>query len=159
MPAAKLTTCGVRGSSVHWTPRWLGSQVSTSLGIHMPEKSGLEDDPLVGLATQGLLEDLGYDVLGPAADGDEAVSLMDGDRPVLVLTDINLRRRGDGLDLAADMHRRFGIASLFLSGEPPDPPLLEQPYAAGFLQKPYNRAKLGEAVAAALARGGARRDG
>jgi CheY-like chemotaxis protein len=112
----------------------------------------VEDDPLVGLATQGLLEDLGYDVLGPAIDAAEAVALVDGDRPTLVLTDINLRRPGDGLDLAADLHRRLGIVSLFLSGEAPDPALLAQPFSVGYLQKPYNRAKLGAAIETALSR-------
>jgi DNA-binding NarL/FixJ family response regulator len=118
----------------------------------------VEDDPLVALATQGLLEDLGYDVVGPASDAVEAADLAGRaeSRPTLVLTDINLRRPGDGLELAADLHRRLGVASLFLSGDPPNPPLLEQPFSAGYLQKPYNRAKLSAAVEAALARVGAR---
>ena len=112
----------------------------------------VEDDPLVGMATQGLLEDLGYEVLGPAADAAEALAIADAERPDLVVTDINLRRQGDGLELAAELHRRLGLASLFLSGDAPQAPLLEQTYAAGYLQKPYNRAKLGDAVRAALDR-------
>jgi CheY-like chemotaxis protein len=131
-------------------------------GLYRPEEDMaekcllllVEDDPLVGLATQGLLEDLGYDVLGPAADAVEAMALVDGDRPTLILTDINLKRPGDGLDLAAELHRRLGIASLFLSGESPDPALLTQSFSAGYLQKPYNRAKLGAAVETALSRVG-----
>jgi CheY-like chemotaxis protein len=117
----------------------------------------VEDDPLVSMATQGLLEDLGYDVLGPAADGAEALSIADGERPDLVVTDINLRRHGDGIELAAELHRRLGLSSLFLSGDAPLPPVLEQVYTAGYLQKPYNRAKLGHAVEAALIRIGAAR--
>jgi CheY-like chemotaxis protein len=117
----------------------------------------VEDDPLVGMATQGLLEDLGYDVLGPAADAAEALAMADGERPDLVLTDINLRRHGDGLLLAAELHSRLGLFSLFLSGDAPQAPILEQDYAAGYLQKPYNRAKLGDAVQAALSRIGAAR--
>ena len=112
----------------------------------------VEDDPLVGMATLGLLEDLGYDVLGPAADSAEAVSLANGERPDLLVTDINLRRHGDGLALAADLHDRLGLYSLFLSGDAPQAPILALKYTAGYLQKPYNRAKLGDAVQAALSR-------
>jgi two-component system, response regulator PdtaR len=115
----------------------------------------VEDDPLVGMATQGLLEDLGYDVLGPAADAPEALAIVDGERPDLVLTDINLRRHGDGLELAAELHNRLGLFSLFLSGDAPEASILERTYTAGYLQKPYNRAKLGDAVQAALSRIGA----
>ena len=55
MPAAKFTTCGVKGSSVHCTPRSLGSQGKTSRGIHMPEKSGLPPEVLgAGAERSGL---------------------------------------------------------------------------------------------------------
>jgi CheY-like chemotaxis protein len=117
----------------------------------------VEDDPLVGMATQGLLEDLGYDVLGPAADAAEALVIANGERPDLVVTDINLRRHGDGIELAAELHRRLGLSSLFLSGDAPEGPILDRVYAVGYLQKPYNRAKLGDAVQAALSRLGAAR--
>ena len=112
----------------------------------------VEDDPLVGMATLGLLEDLGYDVLGPAADSAEALSLAKDERPDLLVTDINLRHHGDGLTLAADLHDRLGLYSLFLSGDAPEATILERKYTAGYLQKPYNRAKLGDAVQAALSR-------
>ena len=115
----------------------------------------VEDDPLVGMATQGLLEDLGYDVLGPAADAAEALAMAASERPDLVVTDINLRRHGDGVELAAELHRSHGLWSLFLSGDAPQAPLLEATYVAGYLQKPYNRAKLGDAVQAAFTRIGA----
>ena len=115
----------------------------------------VEDDPLVGMATQGLLEDLGYDVLGPAADATEALAMATSERPDLVVTDINLRRHGDGVELAAELHRRLGLSSLFLSGDAPQAPILSAAYAAGYLQKPYNRTKLGDAVQAALSRIGA----
>src|SRR5579863_2181189 len=55
-----LINCGVRGSSVHCTPRSLGSQVRTSRGIHMPEKSGLPPEVLgAGAARSTLLPGVG----------------------------------------------------------------------------------------------------
>ncbi|BAK66401.1 putative response regulator receiver protein [Sphingobium sp. SYK-6] len=53
----------------------------------------VEDEPLVGLGLAAMLENAGFDVIGPAGDVPTAMALLDRHECALALLDINL---GDG---------------------------------------------------------------
>jgi two-component system, response regulator PdtaR len=111
----------------------------------------VEDDYLVGLTICDLLTGSGYEVLGPAVSGEEAVSLALEERPHLVLMDIRLAGEMDGVDAAAAL-AQAGIRSLFVSAHS-DPKTRSRGQAAapiGWVEKPFSDAQLLEAVAAAL---------
>ena len=61
-----------------------------------------EDEALIRLDLAEMLRDEGYDVVGEAGDGQEAVDLAESLRPDLVIMDVKMPRR-DGIDAAAEI--------------------------------------------------------
>ncbi|QLQ13432.1 MAG: hypothetical protein HZY74_09325 [Brevundimonas sp.] len=49
----------------------------------------MEDQPLLALELRMVLEEAGFEVVGPAHDRDEARSLIEGVDPELALIDLN----------------------------------------------------------------------
>lgn len=59
----------------------------------------------------------GHQVLGPANCVEDAHALANGQRPDLALVDINLAGHDEGVELARDLLRRYGVHSLFVTGQ------------------------------------------
>jgi CheY-like chemotaxis protein len=57
----------------------------------------VEDETIVALDIQDRLSDLGYEVIGVADRGDEALALVATTLPDLVLMDIRLKGQTDGI--------------------------------------------------------------
>ena len=112
----------------------------------------VEDEFLIAAECEWILADAGHEVVGIAADEQQAISLAERARPDLVLMDIRLARGGDGINAAKSIRARCGIRSLFVSahgeretrdrGKAADP--------AGWLVKPYTAGMLLNAIDAAV---------
>lgn len=61
----------------------------------------VEDDAIVQLHLRVLLEELGYAVVGIAANGDDALIGAGANPPDLVIMDIRLKGKRDGIETAA----------------------------------------------------------
>ena len=112
----------------------------------------VEDEFFISLHTKGLLQNLGHVVVAIAVSADEAVNIAETERPDVVLMDIRLIGSRDGIDAAAEIYRRFGISSLFVTANT-DPQTRQRAQAVqplGFLEKPLTeqRLKLGLSRAA-----------
>ena len=71
-----------------------------------------EDEALIRLDLAEMLRDEGYQVVGEAGDGQEAVDLAESLRPDLVIMDVKMPRR-DGIDAAAEIAvKPFSISDL-----------------------------------------------
>ena len=73
----------------------------------------VEDELIISRDMQGMLTRMGYDVIGDAMDFDEAVAILDKQTPDLVLLDINLNGKRDGIDLANEINRRYEVPFIF----------------------------------------------
>lgn len=73
-----------------------------------------DDEHLVASGVAVNLRELGYEVIGPAADGDEAIELCRAQHPDMALLDIRMPKK-DGLAAADVIFRRMGIPVMIFS--------------------------------------------
>ncbi len=113
----------------------------------------VEDEPQQAANTALRLQGMGYQVLGPVDNGDEAIRLAEAERPDLVLMDIVLHGHLDGIDAA----RRIGRLSLpviYLTGHL-DKEVLErakQTEPLGFVVKPFTDREMHATITMAIYR-------
>src|SRR5437764_12001222 len=81
----------------------------------------VEDESIVALDIQDSLESLGYDVPATVASGEEAIVQAGVLRPNLVLMDIQLQGRMDGVEAADQIRQRFGIPVVYLTANADHP--------------------------------------
>jgi response regulator NasT len=73
-----------------------------------------DDEHLVASGMAANLRELGYTVVGPAADGEQALELCRTARPDMALLDIRMPKR-DGLSVAEIVYQRWNIPVLIFS--------------------------------------------
>lgn len=84
------------------------------------EKKGnifiVEDDMLLSLVEERLLIKLGYNVIGKAVSGEEAVSKIKSAKPDVVLMDISLNGSMDGIETMTEVRNFSSVPVIYLSG-------------------------------------------
>ena len=113
----------------------------------------VEDDFLVAMQIEAALTEAGFSLTGTAASGEEAIAMAAAIRPVLVLMDIRLAGRMDGVDAALVLFREHGIRCIFATAHH-DPEVRRRAAAAeplGWLAKPYAMPAMLAAVRQGLA--------
>ena len=112
----------------------------------------VEDEWLVSQGIKETLQDLGYEVAGPASSGEEALEIAETRRPDLVLMDILLKGGMDGIEAAECLRRRFDLPVIFLTAYADSQTLgrakVTEPY--GYLLKPFENRELHSAIEIAL---------
>ena len=109
----------------------------------------VDDEPFARLSAVQVLVDQAYLVL-EAAEADEALTLLDQNDDVsLVVTDIAMPGRMDGLTMARQLRRRDSRLALVLATGRTLPDAGELPQAVQYLQKPYAAHALLHSVRAA----------
>ena len=105
----------------------------------------VEDEPLTAFDNEVMLADLGYQVVATLDSFDDATKLLDSEDVDLILSDLRLSGKRNGIDLArAASHR--GIPVLFATGHKlPDE---SKEVAVGCLKKPYSERQLKAALEA-----------
>ncbi|WP_298818177.1 ANTAR domain-containing response regulator [Chloroflexus sp.] len=112
-----------------------------------------EDNDLVSLTLEEQLKGLGYEVVGIARTGAEAVMLAARLKPDLVMMDIRMPEM-DGTEATARIRDQTGIPVVMLTAFA-DKETIRRAEAAGalaYLVKPVNEQELPPAIAIALAR-------
>jgi len=112
-----------------------------------------EDEALIRLDLAEMLREEGYDVVGEAGDGQEAVDLAESLQPDLVIMDVKMPRR-DGIDAAAEIAAKR-IAPVVLLTAFSQRDLVEKARDAGamaYLVKPFSISDLMPAIEVAMSR-------
>jgi response regulator NasT len=112
-----------------------------------------EDEALIRLDLAEMLREEGYQVVGEAGDGQEAVELAESLKPDLVIMDVKMPRR-DGIDAAAEIAAKR-IAPVVVLTAFSQRDLVEKARDAGamaYLVKPFSISDLVPAIELALSR-------
>jgi len=112
----------------------------------------VEDEGIVAMDLEGCLTDMGYVVAATVATGEEAILHASEDRPDLVLMDIMLKGKVDGIEAAQEIRARFNIPVVFLTAYPQDYSLdrIKATEPFGYLTKPVGMQELRGTIETAL---------
>jgi CheY-like chemotaxis protein len=111
----------------------------------------VEDEVIIASDLGKALEKLGHTVLGIVCSGEESVREAGRVHPDVVLMDIRLRGRMDGLRAGRTIRSRFGIPIIYLTAFS-DPATMGRAWTTkplAFIQKPFDEHEL-ESVLAGL---------
>ncbi len=112
----------------------------------------VEDEFLIAESLRLQLKELGLDVCGRAATAEAAVALAHEHRPALVLMDVRLRGRKDGIDAALAIKGTLEAKVVFITGskEPETLARIALAEPTAILFKPFSNRELQAAVNGAL---------
>ena len=112
----------------------------------------VEDEVIVADDVRVTLEEFGYNVVGIAASGEEAIACSDSRRPDLVLMDITLKGDIDGIAAARQIKQDLNIPVVFLTahGEESTVTRARRAGPSGYLIKPFTDHDLRAAIEEAL---------
>ncbi len=104
----------------------------------------VEDEIITAMALKQSLEDDGYEVCPLTNSGEDAIEKAESERPDIVLMDINILGKMDGIETAKEIFTLFGIPTVFMTGydENAVREKIEPAAWAGYLIKPLDFRKL-----------------
>lgn len=108
-----------------------------------------DDERLLRIDLKELLEDLGYQVVGEARDGPEALDLIKQENPDVVILDIKMPRIS-GIEVAREVSQEYPVIMLTAYSESQ---LIEQARDAGamaYLTKPFREGDVSPAIELAV---------
>ena len=81
------------------------------------EKSILivEDEPLIADDIASTLKEKGYGVMGPVDNADEASTMLSKAKPNLVLLDIQIKGKRDGIEFASEIRSKHKLPFIFIT--------------------------------------------
>jgi PAS domain S-box-containing protein len=104
----------------------------------------VEDEVIVAEDIIETLKSLGYHVAGTAKSGEQAIKKIAESKPDLVLMDIHIAGKVDGIQTAGEIHKTCDVPVIYLTAYADkallDRAKLTEPY--GYLVKPYDEREL-----------------
>ena len=112
----------------------------------------VEDEFIVALDLKLKLEELGYAISGIADSADAAQQQVEQSAPSLILMDVRLKGRGDGIEAASEIRARHNIPIIFLTSHSDDETVQRAARTAayGFVTKPFQLRDLRAGIEVAL---------
>jgi len=111
-----------------------------------------EDDPLHASRIEMLLEEMGYEVIGPFAAETDILRMFRATHPDLVVLDIQLKGGGDGIDIASRIRDIKATPTIFVTSfedaETIKRALEADPYA--YIVKPVEKGSLQASIELAI---------
>jgi signal transduction histidine kinase len=112
----------------------------------------VEDESIIAMTIEQALQRLGFAVAGATRTGEQAIELTGDLRPDLVLMDIRLAGKMDGIEAAERIRREHEVPVVYLTSHG-DTATLERakvPAPAGYILKPFEERELHIAIEMAL---------
>ena len=120
----------------------------------MPDKRILivEDEAISVMTLEDSLHEMGYSVVGSAANAEDAIKMVEEFKPDLVLMDIHIQGDMDGIATAELINSRFHIPIIYLTAHSDDKTIERatktMPY--GYLIKPFRMKEMYSTIEIAL---------
>ena len=111
-----------------------------------------EDEGIVAADIEDRLLRLGYDVVGTADNGEDALRLVEKHKTDLCMMDIMIKGPMDGIETATKVREKYNIPVIFLTAYSDDPTFerakITEPF--GYLLKPFEEKELRTNIEMAL---------
>jgi CheY-like chemotaxis protein len=124
--------------------------------VSIPEEKILiiEDENITALEIQNKLENWGYDVVGTAGSGEEAIQIANENEIELILADIVLRGDMDGIDAVDRISERYDVPVIYLTAHADNDTFsrAKMTRPAGYVIKPFDDTELKYSIEIALLR-------
>jgi PAS domain S-box-containing protein len=114
----------------------------------------VEDDRITSKLIQKYILDIGYYLAGAVSSGEEAVAIINQKEPDLVLMDINLEGKLDGIESAKSINSSISLPFVYITSSS-DYSTIErakESNAYGYIIKPFNKKDLRATIEMALLR-------
>jgi DNA-binding LytR/AlgR family response regulator len=112
----------------------------------------VEDEGIIAEDMNQMLSDMGYEVLETAMDYEEALEILSTETPDLILLDVNLRGKKDGIDLAEVINEKYQVPFIFTTSFSDTQTLERAKHVSpvNYLVKPFKKEQLFTAIEMAL---------
>jgi len=124
--------------------------------VSIPEEKILiiEDENITALEIQNKLEEWGYDVVGTAGSGEEAIQIAYENEIELILADIVLRGDMDGIDAVDRISSRYDVPVIYLTAHADNDTFsrAKMTKPSGYVIKPFDDTELRYSIEIALLR-------
>lgn len=107
----------------------------------------VEDDFLQAYLMEKIVETLGFKSLGNCATGEEAVEVSKVSKPNLILMDINLAGKIDGIEAVKQIQKEIHSTIIYISGNSDHIKRAEETSYSTFLVKPISKKILKDTLA------------
>ena len=112
----------------------------------------VEDETIVQLDLQNQLRRLGHAVVGSAVSGEEAIAKVDELKPDLVLMDVKLEGKMDGIEAADQIRATHAVPIVYLTAYAGNLAPQQQMSLHPCVSKPFRTVELQTAILHALAK-------
>ena len=120
--------------------------------INQPKVLVVEDENIIAMDIRCALLSFGYDVCGVVATGEESIESAYRTSPDIILMDIKLRGKMDGILAAKQIQSKFNIPVIYLTAYGDESTLsrVDRTKPFGYLNKPFEEIELQSEIASLL---------
>jgi DNA-binding LytR/AlgR family response regulator len=114
----------------------------------------VEDEMITGATISLQLTELGYEVTGILPRGEEVLNHLKENKPDIILLDIQLKGKMDGIETAALVEQHFQIPVIFLTANSDDATFdrAKTTRPAAFISKPFRKLDVQRAIELTISR-------
>ena len=112
----------------------------------------VEDEAIIAMQIENTLKNLGYEVSSVVNTGEKAIEKAGVDKPDIILMDIRIMGKMDGIDAAEVIQSRFGIPVIYLTTYMDEERIrrAKTTMAFGYILKPFQEMDLKVTIEKAL---------